>query len=127
MLTIRSEQMQLLRKEVTSYKRKQAVLRIVSQLCLEVPDVMNKYSKEQHFEIVDEVLDSALKFDIDEPEHLLNWSYIRFLSNIPFYNMDAFKEVLEHPLLHPYAKARHVILAFFAIRKLQQETIQPWA
>lgn len=126
MLTIRSDQMRSLREGLEAYQRDQTVLRIVSQLCHDVPKVMDRYAREQHLQFVRDVLDATGRFGIIDTEQLLNWSYIRFVTNIPFYEAEQFKDILQHPLLHPDAKGRHIVLAFFAIQRMQRDNYRPW-
>ncbi len=122
MLKISPDQMQSLGRDLERRRRDQSTSEIVSHLCKNAPDVMSRYTGEQHRQYVGEVLDASEKAGLTDPEQVLNWSYIRFLTGMAFYNMGEFKDILEHPLLHPDAKGRHIVLAFFAIQRMRQES-----
>src|SRR5438128_12427768 len=109
--------MQALARDLERRRRDQSTSEIV---CKQAPELMSGYTGEQHRRYVGEVLDASGKVGLADPEHVLNWSYIRFLTGMEFYNIAEFKDILEHPLLHPDAKGRHIVLAFFAIQRMRQ-------
>jgi len=120
MLKISRDQMQTLARDLERRRRDQSTSEIVSQLCKQAPELMRRYTDEQHRRYVGEVLDACNRLGLTDPEQVLNWSYVRFLTGMEFYNMEEFRDILEHPLLHPDAKGRHIVLAFFAVQRMRQ-------
>ena len=121
MWQIRPEQMQVLRQTLEQRLREQSIADISSHLREKAPDVVDRYTVEQQRLFIGEVVDVTGELDIVDPDQVLNWSYIRFLINMPFYKMEQFKDILDHPFLHSYSKGRHIVMAFFAIQKMHQE------
>jgi hypothetical protein len=119
-LKIRTAQIQALRERIQERNRDQLVSDISLYLQQSAPKIMNQYTRQQHRELIIEVLTATEKLGIFDPEHLLNWSYIRFLTNKAFYRMNEFKDILDHPFLHGYGKGRHIVLAFFAISRMHK-------
>lgn len=120
MWQIRPEQVEKLREALQQRLREQSIADISSHLCEKAPEIMRRYTGEQQKLLIAEVIDAAGKLDIIDPDQVLNWSYIRVVINMPFYEMEQFKEILEHPFLHPYSKGRHIIMSFFAIQRMHQ-------
>jgi hypothetical protein len=113
MWQITPAQMQKLRDAIQQRLRAETIENICSHLCQKAPEILAGYTWAQQRLIIGEVVDTAREFGIVDPDHVLNWSYIRFLINIAFYKMAEFKDILDHPYLHPYSKGRHIVLAFF--------------
>ena len=120
MLHISSEQLQILGRDLTLRLKSQSVTQIVSHLCSNAPELMSRYGQETHHLRVEEVVDVCQRLGINEPRHVLNWSYIRLLTGLEFYYMEEFKDILNHPFLHPEAKGRHIVLSFFTIQRINQ-------
>jgi hypothetical protein len=114
MLTIRNEQLASLRDAVNKSRRRKLARVILGQLREDVPEVMKRYSEERQQQITDNVLDAAEWLGVSAADYVLNWCYIRFLTDLPFYDMEQFKDILDHQLLHPDARARHIVLSFFS-------------
>jgi hypothetical protein len=119
--SIRPDQLATLRKELDRRYREEAIREINSNLRDNAPDIMNRYAEAQQHDYTGDVLDAAWELGITSPEYLLNWSFIRFATNLPFHRMPEFEHLLRHPLLHPEAKGRHIVLAFSSIVRMATE------
>jgi hypothetical protein len=114
MLRIRDEQLARLREAANQSERDELAGMILRRLREDAPELMKRETEERQRLIVDDVLDAARRLGVSAAEHMLNWCYIRFLTGLSFYDMEQFKDVLEHPFLHPDARARHIVLSFFS-------------
>jgi hypothetical protein len=114
MLRIRNEQLVSLRNAAIESLRRELARIILRQLREDVPDIMKRYPEERQQRITEDVLDAADRLGVSVADYMLNWCYIRFFTDMPFYDMEQFKDILDHSLLHPDAKARHIVMSFFS-------------
>lgn len=85
-----------------------------------IPTVTEDYGEELTNDISEAVY-AAERYGIDDPDQVYDWCVVRIVSKQPFYDLNQFKDILDHPFFSPYAKARHIILSFFAILALQED------
>lgn len=126
MLKLPQQHFAVLRDAFAGKRLDQAVSSICERLRREAPEVMRVYAEPQQAQSVREVIDACDRLRIDDPELVLNWCFIRFLSNVKFHALDQFRDILDHPFLHPNAKGRHVVLAYFAIQRMQRVGAATW-
>lgn len=120
MLKIRNEQLDNIRITM----RDSYVMRITKEIENRMQNALPAVTMEYGGKLTNDISEAvyaAEKYDIDDPDQLYDWCVIRIISKQPFYDLSEFADILEHPFLSPYAKARHIILSFFAILALQQE------
>lgn len=94
---------------------------IEEKMRLRIPDTLKNYNQEQLSPDIKEALTAADQYCIEDKEQLYDWCVIRIVSGQKFYQMNEFKDILEHRFLTSFAKARHLILIFFTIVDMQMK------
>lgn len=120
MLKISAEQLESMRVAMRDLHVKEKTREIEDEMRSKLPEVTENYGEKLTNDI-SEALYAAERHEIDDPYQLYDWCVIRIVSKQPFYDMNEFADILDHPFFSPYAKARHIILSFFAIHALQQD------
>lgn len=101
-------------------RRAQAVAgSIHAELRAQAPDVMKAYTEEQSSSAALDTVTRCYAHGIRDEDQLLNLCYIRCIINADVFTHESFKYMLDNSLMHPYAKARHLILSFFAINAMR--------
>jgi len=121
MLTMRQEQWDLMEQEAVRCYVEQTAEAVEQRMRREQPALTADYGETLRADIT-EAVRAAEQLGVDEEEQLFDWCLVRIASGLPFYAMDEFADVLSHPFLSPFAKARHIIMAFFAVAERQGET-----
>jgi hypothetical protein len=120
-MKIRYEQLEILRQQANERYLAKISAEIEEKMQLRIPKAIRDYEQKQlQFDIRDALV-VAENYGIDDPDQLFDWCVIRIVSKQRFYQMDEFKDILEHRFLTPFAKARHLILIFFTILDMQRE------
>lgn len=128
MLKVSAAQLESLRSSAVRQQRQSEVRWIIEQIGEASPTLRSKAGSKESDVVakIEDVLAVMDRIKATEPEHRLNWCYIRLLTDVKFYDLDSFRYIVDHPLLHPDAKARHVTLSYFAIQRLARDGFQPW-
>jgi hypothetical protein len=127
MLKLQARQLGALRERVSGERRRAAVAAILTRLDQAAPQLMAGYDPAAREAVVLDALEASERIGFEDPDTVLNWAYIRFLSNVRFHAHDGFRAVLEHPFLHPEAKGRHIVFAYFAIHRIQRGGTAAWS
>lgn len=120
MLKIRAEQLDNIRVAMRDSYVMKMTGEIENKMRSILPAVTENYGEKLTNDISEAVY-AAERYDIDDPDQLYDWCVVRIVSKQPFYNLSEFEDILDHPFLSPSAKARHIILSFFAILALQRD------
>ena len=120
MLKIRAEQLDNIRVAMRDSYVMKMTKEIENKMRSILPAVTENYGEKLTNDISEAVY-AAERYDIDDPDQLYDWCVVRIVSKQPFYDLSEFADILDHPFLSPYAKARHIILSFFAILALQRD------
>jgi|GEM_PF-6783442 len=113
MLTMRQEQWDALEQDAVRRYVEWMAERVERQMRAEQPVLTGDYGETLHADIT-EAVRAAERLGVDEEAQIFDWCLIRIASGLLFYAMDEFADVLNHPFLSPFAKAHHIIMAFFA-------------
>lgn len=92
--------------------------RFVSELEKSSPQLVDPHGRAGASSIVETTLRTAHSQQIFDELQLLNLSVIHLAIGANPLLMDAFSYVTKNSHLHPYAKARHIILSFFAVQNM---------
>jgi hypothetical protein len=108
-MQIRREQREALERSHQENRARQAVDRILAVLREEEDDFDQKISEHSRPEIEAfwRKVDALVNYEEDELELMRVYLHTR----VDLFEHERFKPILEHPLLHDDAKARHLILA----------------
>lgn len=120
MLKIRASQLDAIRQSVRDRYVGNMATEIENRMRSNVPEVTNAYGESLRNNIA-EAVGAAERYGIHGQDQVYDWCVVRVISRQPFYDMKEFSDILDHPFLTPYAKARHIILSFFQILALQRE------
>lgn len=113
--------------EQTESRILQAVAKdVLDTIKMRAPKLVEKYLPDDCWKMVLDVVTCASAFGIKDRAQLADWGYIRMATNVKFFHGSAFEFVLNHPFLHPYAKGRHIVLAYFSIQRMEQERFFVW-
>jgi len=112
MLPIRQEQWDAMEQDAVNRYVEQTAKEVEQRMRKEQPALTDYYGETLHADIT-EVVRAAERPGVDEEEQIFDWCLVRIASGLPFYTMDD-ADVLDHLFLSPFAKARHIIMAFFA-------------
>jgi len=85
----------------------------------EQPTLTISYGEQLHADITEAVW-AAERLGVTDQDQIYDWCVVRIASRQPFYSMHEFADVFDHPFLPPFAKARHIIMAFFSAAALQR-------
>lgn len=118
MLTLRPDQLTAIADEIATQQNKTLAEAIYLELCSQASDLMKAYDKSASVGIILETIHQCRSFGIIDDDQILNICLIRFSTDADILAMDAFSYVLKNDLMHPYAKARHMILSFFAVTNM---------
>ena len=119
MLKVSPDQRAVLSQEMDAKRILRLADTIHSALRTQAPDVMAPYSEEESSIAVLDTLTKCDAHGIRNEDQLLNLCYIRFIINADVFTNDSFSYILNNGFMHPYAKARHLILSFFAINAMR--------
>lgn len=119
MLKISQEQWDLMEQDAVERYVEWMTERIERSMRAEQRLLTGDYGETLRADIT-EAVQAAERLGVDEEEQIFDWCLVRIASGLPFYAMDEFADVLNHPFLSPFAKARHIIMAFFAAMEQQQ-------
>ncbi len=108
MLTIRQEQWDALEQDAVKRYVERTAEKVEQRMREEQPVLTADYGETLHADIT-EAVQAAERLGVDEEEQIFDWCLVRIASGLPFYAMDEFADVLSHPFLSPFAKARHII------------------
>ena len=120
MIILRPEQRLALLNALRARRNKELAAMIGSELWTQANEIMKNRNNGQTESIILYVIEQCHKSDIVDADQIFNLSYIRIITNIDVFSMDAFSYLFNNDLMLPYAKARHLILSFFAINTLKQ-------
>ncbi|GEM_PF-6915062 len=118
MIILRPEQRLALLNDLRARRNKELAKMIRSELCTQANEITKNRDNCQTESIIMDVIEQCHKRDIVDADQIFNLSYIRIITNVDIFSMDAFLYLFNNDLMLPYAKARHLILSFFAITKL---------
>ncbi len=119
-MKISSHQLKLLAEANNKRYLIKTAKEIEKKMDIRIPYITKHYDQKNLLIDIHNAVIAANLYDIDDQEQLYDWCVIRIVSKMEFYNMDEFKYILDHNLLVPFAKARHIILIFFTIVGMQQ-------
>lgn len=119
MLTIRREQMDALARDVVQRYVAATTEAVELRMRKEQPALTVSYGDSLHVDIAEAVW-AAERLGVEDQDQIYDWCVVRIASRQPFYSMHEFSDVLDHPFLTPFAKARHIIMAFFSAAALQR-------
>jgi hypothetical protein len=119
MLTISANQRAMLSREVDARRARALADTIFRELCVQAAGTLKAYDKKKAHSIILDVINKCYARNIGNEDQILNICYIRFIINADVFTDAAFSYILDNNLLHPYAKARHLILSFFAINAMR--------
>lgn len=122
MLKIRAGQMHAMRAALGAARQSRHVQDVLHELLACRPELRQVHAEDDLRRMVEDALDGARAIGLQDPQTLLDWCYVRVLTNTSFFRAEAFRDILDHPFLHPEAKGRHLVMAFFAVQRLQQPT-----
>ena len=126
MLTFSTSQFEQFNAKAEERKLNSLSAEVLRALSEKAPQLVAKYSNDAIKSVVFEMVTAANSFGITDREQLIDWGYIRLATNVKFFEGAAFSFVLSHPYLHPFAKGRHIVLAYFNILKMEQERFFRW-
>lgn len=118
MLILRPEQRLALLNDLRARRNNELAKMICDELLSQANEIIKNYDPDKIEQVVFEVIDQCHSRDIVHADQILNLCYIRFITNADVFSMDAFSDLLNDDLMHPYAKARHLIMSFFEINNL---------
>ncbi|WP_133511552.1 hypothetical protein [Candidatus Thiosymbion oneisti] len=110
---IRQEQWDALEQDAVERYVERTAKEVEQRMRKEQPVLTDDYGETLHADIT-EAVRATERLGVDEEDPIYDWCLVRIASGLPFYAMDEFADVLNHPFLSPFAKARHIIMAFFA-------------
>lgn len=119
MLTVSANQRAVLASAMDARRAHALAGTIHAELRAQAPDVMKAYTEEQSSAAVLDTVTKCYAHGIRDEHQLLNLCYIRCIINADVFTNEAFAYILNNSLMHPYAKARHLILSFFAINAMR--------
>lgn len=119
MLTVSPSQRALLSTAMDARRAKALADTLHAELRERAPEVMRVHDEETSHGAVLDTITKCFAYDIRDEEQLLNLCYIRCIINADVFTHESFAYILNNGLMHPYAKARHLILSFFAINAMR--------
>lgn len=120
MLKIRADQLNAFRQSMLKRYVAEVASEIKTKMCSRLPEVTDAYGEPLGNDIA-EAVRAAERYGIEDSDQIYDWCVVRIVAKQPFYDMEQFVDILDHPFLAPYSKARHVILSFFAILAMQRK------
>ncbi|MCF6256793.1 MAG: hypothetical protein L3J98_10040 [Gammaproteobacteria bacterium] len=120
-LTIRDDQLKVFNELANKKYLSTASMEIEDKMRSRIPDIIQTLDQEQLQVDINEAVTVADQYGISDPEQLYDWCVIRIVCGQKFYQMEEFKDILEHRFLTPFAKARHLITIFFTIHDMQRK------
>ncbi|MFY0574228.1 hypothetical protein ACN28S_07605 [Cystobacter fuscus] len=118
MLKVRASQRAAMSSAMDARRARELADAIHPELRAHAPDVMKVYAEDRAYGTVLDTITQCYARGIRDEDQILNLCYIRFIINADVFTNESFAYILNNGLLHPYAKARHLILSFFAINAL---------
>ena len=119
MLKVSASQRAAMSSAMDARRARELTDAIHSELRAQRPDVMKAYAEDvAHGTILDTITQCYARGIRDE-DQVLNLCYVRFIINADVFKHESFAYILNNGLMHPYAKARHLILSFFAINAMR--------
>jgi hypothetical protein len=119
MLIISASQRAMMSKELNARRARALADAIYPELCAKAKDVLKAYNPQEAQGLILDTVNKCRTRDICDEEQILNICYIRFIIDTDLFSNKAFLYILDNGLMHPYAKARHLILSFFAINAMR--------
>ena len=122
MLIIQKDQRELLLCDLRGRQAGELAQTIKHELRSQAPDILQSYDEGQIDTTIPEVINRCWAKDIVDEDQILNLCYIRFNTNVDIFSNPAFSYILDEPLMHPYAKGRHLVLSFYSILAMKKGT-----
>lgn len=111
-MIIKKDQLLALRAATTDARINEAALYIHDKLQEVAPQVLEAQTKEAALQIIKDVIEAARKYDITDIAMLAQWCFVRFATQVAFYNERPFQYFLNEPLIHPERKGIAIVEAF---------------
>ncbi|MCP3137835.1 hypothetical protein [Pyxidicoccus xibeiensis] len=122
MLTLSPSQRAMMASQMEARRAMKLADTLQPELRAQAPDLMSAYDKDQAHGTLLDTISKCYAQGIHDEDQILNICYIRFIINADVFTNQSFAYILNNRLMHPYAKARHLILSFFAINAMRGGT-----
>jgi hypothetical protein len=118
MLTLRAAQRAMMSREREARRAHELADALYLELSSQAANILNAYSKEEGRSIISNTITRCSARHIHDEHQILNICYIQLIIDADIFSTNAFSYILDNGLMHPYSKARHLILSFFAIKAM---------